>query len=226
VSVRPATALGWRLTGGAFVRSTGRSAGDLGPRSAGVEARWRGEVDVAWSVADQVHGRDVVVVDRPGAGRGVAADGLVTHLGGVALAVVTADCAPVALSSPEGVIGVAHAGWRGLEAGVLPATVAAMRALGASRVDAVLGPCIHPACYEFAGPELDRLVAVLGPGVAGTHTGGGPALDVPAAVAASLAAADARLVAEAGVCTSCSPEHWSWRARADTGRQATVVWRP
>ena len=79
----------------------------------------------------QVHGGRVVVVEDPaaaGARAGTEADALVTAAPGVALAVHTADCAPVALVSPEGVLGVAHAGWKGLEAGVIPAVAAAMPA--------------------------------------------------------------------------------------------------
>src|ERR687893_814709 len=68
--------------------------------------------------------------DPRGGVAGSAADALVSATGGCALAVLTADCAPVALASPEGVIGVAHAGWRGLVAGVLRRTVEQMGALG------------------------------------------------------------------------------------------------
>ena len=87
---------------------------------------------------------------------------------GCALAVLTADCAPVALASPEGVFGVAHAGWRGLVAGVLERTVDAMRALGATEIGAVLGPCIRAECYEFGPADLDRVAARLGDGVRAT----------------------------------------------------------
>jgi len=167
----------------------------------------------------------VVEVDHPGGASGEAADAAVSRSPGVALAVLTADCAPVAFRSGEGVIGLAHAGWRGLLAGVIEATVDAMRDLGATEVEAVLGPCIHPDCYQFGGADLDVLAARWGPSVRAEGPGGGPAFDLPAAVARSLERAGAELVGDAGVCTACSPAYWSWRGGRDRQRQATVVWR-
>jgi YfiH family protein len=208
------------------VRSTGRAEGDLSARSEGAGDRRRAVVDLTWSVPHQVHGADVIVVEEPGAGRDTDADALVTARGGVAIAVLTADCAPVAFASREGVAGVAHAGWRGLEAGVLQATVDAMRRLGATEVTAVLGPCIHPECYEFGAADLERLADRLGPAVRARRPDGGAAFDVPAGVAAALAEREVTLEPGAGVCTACSDGHWSWRARADPHRQAMVVWRP
>ncbi len=202
------------------------SDGDLSPGAPGFEGRRRAVVDLVWTVPRQVHGADVVIVDGPGAGDGEPADALVTAQRGVAIAVLTADCAPVGFASPEGVAGVAHAGWRGLEAGVLEATVAAMRQLGATEVTAVLGPCVHPECYQFGSADLDRIAGRLGPTVRARYPGGGDALDLPSGVRAALAGAGIPLVADADVCTACSDRHWSWRARADVGRQATVVWRP
>jgi YfiH family protein len=99
----------------------------------------------------------VVVVReaRPGPAT-VEADALVTDRPGVTLGVLSADCAPVLLADPEaGVIGAAHAGWRGALAGVIEATVARMGGLGAleGRIRAAVGPCIAQASYEV-GPEL------------------------------------------------------------------------
>ena len=103
----------------------------------------------------QVHGAEVVRVTEPWAvGAGPRADAMVTDRPGVALGIVTADCAPVLLADAEaGVIGAVHAGWRGAAAGVLEATVAAMRALGATYVRAAIGPCIRQNSYEV-GPDL------------------------------------------------------------------------
>lgn len=191
-----------------------------------VATRRRSVVDRPWTWLHQVHGARVIVVEGPGAGAGRAADGAVSRAGDTALAILTADCAPVALASPEGVIGAVHAGWRGLAAGVVEATVAAMRGLGATRVVAALGPCIGPECYHFGEAELQILVDRFGAGVRGRHRSGGGALDVPATVRAALDRAGAALVSDAGVCTACSPDHWSWRARGERERQAMVVWRP
>jgi polyphenol oxidase len=220
-----APGLRWSLPGEATAVFTDRDSGDLGGSGVDVEARRRSVVDRPWTLLRQVHGARVVVVDRPGAGGGEAADGSVTALDGVALGILTADCAPVALSSPEGVIGVAHAGWRGLQAGVVEATVAAMRRLGASDVEAVLGPCIHPCCYEFGAEDLAALSEQFGAAVESVDREGRAALDVPAAVEVALARVGVPLVGQVSVCTGCSGRHFSWRARRDPQRQATVVWR-
>ncbi|NGM44921.1 peptidoglycan editing factor PgeF [Rhodobacter sp. SGA-6-6] len=104
---------------------------------------------------NQVHSADVVTVAGPLSDR-PRADAMVTATPGLALAVLTADCQPVLFADPEaGVIGAAHAGWRGALDGVLEATVAAMETLGAKReaISAVIGPCISQAAYEV-GPEF------------------------------------------------------------------------
>lgn len=100
----------------------------------------------------QVHSTCVVEVDRPWPAEArPRADAMVTRTPGVALGILTADCAPVLLADPEaGVVGAAHAGWRGALDGVVEATIAAMQALGArsERVRAVVGPCIRQESYE------------------------------------------------------------------------------
>lgn len=217
---------GYLLMGPAAVRFTGRAEGDLGEHVPGVEARRRAVVDRPWSWLRQVHRAGVRVVERPGACAGDDGDAMVTAVAGAALSIKVADCAPVALLSPEGVIGAAHAGWPGLVAGVIPAAVDVMRRLGATEVAAALGPCIHPGCYEFGAADLDRVAAVLGDGVRSTTAWGTPALDVPGAVRVALARAGASLVHDEDVCTACSADHWSHRAGQDPQRQAMVVWLP
>lgn len=105
----------------------------------------------------QVHGVDVKAVEAPWPMTGrPRADGMVTTRPGVALGILTADCAPVLFADAEaGVIGAAHAGWRGALAGVVEATVHAMVRLGADarRIAAAVGPCIGGASYEV-GPEF------------------------------------------------------------------------
>ncbi|HUQ39110.1 MAG TPA: polyphenol oxidase family protein [Acidimicrobiales bacterium] len=190
-----------------------------------VAARRRAVVDLPWTWLHQIHGAGVVRVNLPGDGAGTKADAAVTAEEGCALAVLTADCAPVALASHEGVIGVVHAGWRGVAGGVIEAAVAEMEALGATGIEAALGPCIHAECYEFGPPELDRVAARLGAGVRATTAAGTPALDLPAAVRVALHRAGVETVTDVDVCTACSPDHFSWRARRETQRQAAVVWR-
>ncbi len=113
----------------------------------------------------QVHGAAVMVVRAPGAW-GEAdrpqADALVTDRPGLALGVVTADCAPVLFADAEaGVIGAAHAGWRGAVLGVIEATVAAMERLGAARarIAAAIGPCIRQPSYEVGADLRDAVLA-------------------------------------------------------------------
>jgi polyphenol oxidase len=105
----------------------------------------------------QVHSADVVTLPPTGPLPPIArADALVTDRPGVALAILTADCMPVLFADPQaGVIGAAHAGWRGALSGVLEATLDAMEGLGADRADisAVIGPCISQRAYEV-GPEV------------------------------------------------------------------------
>lgn len=212
-------------------RTTTRADGDLradlaaevlAPRRAAV-------VDLPWVWVRQVHGATVVVVDAATIDdvRGSEADALVTADAGVVLAVHTADCAPVVLTA-DGVVGIAHAGWRGLEAGVIEATVAAM-ATDPARIEARIGPCIHAECYEFGSADLDRLAARLGPAVRSRTAAGTPALDLPAAVRAACAAARVVVPPEAddpSRCTSCNAATWfSHRARGEVERMATVVWR-
>ncbi len=142
-------------------------------------------------VARQVQSPDVLAVDAPFAGDPPPADALVTATPGLALGIVTADCAPVLFADVRaGVVGAAHAGWRGARGGVIANTVAAMERLGAqrSRMVAAIGPCIAQASYEVDAPFRarftaadDRFFAPSGPG----HWH----FDLPGYVAAQLAAA-------------------------------------
>jgi hypothetical protein len=216
----------WTLVAGIRVRSTGNAQGDLSGSGEKVEARRRAVVDLPWTVLEQVHGARVVVVERPGAASGTEADATVATTSGAALAVLTADCAPVALASPESILGIAHAGWKGLRAGAIEATVTTMRRLGATRIEAVLGPCIHACCYSFGAEDLDGLASRLGQQVRAVDRRGSPAFDLPGGVKAALHSSGVVLVGDADRCTSCSDDHWSWRQAAVPFRQATVVWRP
>ena len=111
----------------------------------------------------QVHGDAVAVLDTPWPeDRRPLADALVTRRPGLALGIVTADCAPVLFAdSVAGVIGAAHAGWRGAVGGVLEATIEAMLGLGAQRARSVaaIGPCIRQPSYEVAADLRDAVLA-------------------------------------------------------------------
>jgi polyphenol oxidase len=153
----------------------------------------------------QVHGTRVVV-DAEGIEE---ADGQVTTVPGVAAMVLVADCLPVALAGPERV-GMVHAGWRGLAAGVLDGGVEATGAVAAA-----IGPGIGPCCYEVG----DDVRAVFG-----TRE---PTLDLNAIARARLEAAGVRDIHDCGLCTSCDAERFfsHRRDRGVTGRQAGLAWR-
>jgi YfiH family protein len=119
--------------------------------------------------AYQIHSASVVVVDQPWlAGKAPKVDAMVTRTRGIALGILTADCAPVLFADVKaGVIGAAHAGWRGALAGVTDSTIEAMERLGARRehIHAAVGPCIAQQSYEvdeafrarFAKADPDNL---------------------------------------------------------------------
>lgn len=207
---------------GTWHRFTGRVEGDLAPDSADVDRRRQRVIGGRWTWLRQVHGASVVVVDRPGQWAGEAADAAVTTTPGAVLSVSVADCAPVALLA-DGVVGVVHAGWRGLRSGIIAAAVAAVRQRGAGPIHAVIGPCIRPACYEFDEKELDQVVEALGPALRATTAQGRPALDLPGGVRAALREVGVETCQDLGPCTACSPRHWSHRAGADRQRQALVA---
>jgi len=104
----------------------------------------------------QIHSAEVVVAERPWTGERPRADAMVTRVPGLALGISTADCGPLLFADGEaGVVGAAHAGWKGALSGILEATLASMEGLGArrERTRIVLGPTIGPQAYEV-GPEF------------------------------------------------------------------------
>jgi hypothetical protein len=164
----------------------------------------------------QVHGAIVVRVTKPGEHAGRDGDAAVTDVPGAMLAVRTADCVPVVLEGDDAV-GVVHAGWRGLAAGVVQATCDAVGTVRRAHI----GPHIRPGCYEFGAADLDEVAAALGDGVRSTTAWGTPALDLTAGVRAALG--DIPIV-DPGACTACSDVYFSWRARQETERFATIAW--
>ncbi|MFB7468357.1 peptidoglycan editing factor PgeF [Streptomyces sp. NPDC056224] len=181
---------------------------------------------VVWM--NQVHGRDVAVVDGPwNAEAGIpSVDAVVTARRGLALAVLTADCTPVLLADPvAGVAGAAHAGRPGLVAGVVPAAVEAMVALGAEpgRIVARTGPAVCGRCYEVPAEMRDAVSEVV-PAARAETSWGTPAVDVVAGVHAQLAEAGVTGGLRSAVCTLESRDHFSYRRDRVTGRLAGYVW--
>ncbi len=212
----------------AVVTVSERSDGDLHPEQVPHDvlvARQMVATASRWVMLDQVHGIETYRCgpDTPLTSTVGVGDVLVGEASSVArpVAVWAADCAPVMLFDRQGVPVACHAGWRGLAAGVIDVAVAA----SAQPVVAVLGPCIHPCCYEFGERELAVVAAGVGvpvDEVAATTSCGAVALDVPAAVAAALSRHDVDLVVGGG-CTSCDGRWFSHR-RGDVERHAMVGW--
>jgi polyphenol oxidase len=173
--------------------------------------------------ARQVHGCRVVTVDEPWPGDPPEADALVTRTPGLAVGVLVADCVPVLLHAPaEGVVGVAHAGRRGMVGGVVQAAVASMRELGATGVRAVVGPSICPRCYEVPAELRDDVAAAV-PVAASVTRVGRPSVDVAAGVL-EQAAGVCQDVAQLPGCSAEDDDLFSYRRDGVTGRFAGVAW--
>ena len=161
----------------------------------------------------QVHGATVVLDDEADI---VDADGQISTRPGVAPLVLTADCLPVALVSP-GAVGMVHAGWRGLAAGVLEQAVSKM---GAGPFAAAIGPCARGCCY-VVGDEVREAL--------GADPVGSPApIDLPAIARERLASAGVETIDDCGLCTMCTDRSLFFSHRRDgprTGRQGGVAWR-
>jgi len=171
----------------------------------------------------QVHGAEVVVLEDLRTVAPPVCDGLVTTQPGVTLMARAADCVPVLLADPAGgIIGVAHAGRKGLVEGVVPAAVAAMRRLGADAITAWVGPHICGRCYEVPEAMRDDVCAHV-PEAWGTTSWGTPSVDLGAGVKAQLAGAGAEVV-DAARCTRESDDLHSFRRDGEgAGRLAGLI---
>jgi YfiH family protein len=178
----------------------------------------------------QVHGTVVAIHGAQANVTPVEADAAVTREPGVVCAVLTADCLPVLLADRHGTaVGVAHAGWRGLAAGVLERTVAAFVRIGVRADDLVawLGPAIGPAAFEVGADVLDAFDArdhaadarFLSSGPGKWHA------DLFGIARQRLADCGVTSVGGGGVCThSDSARFYSWRRDRDGGRMAALAW--
>ena len=177
----------------------------------------------------QVHGKDVVTLDRSSrTDAWPRADAAVTASTDVVCAVRVADCLPVLLSDVgAGCVGVAHAGWRGLAAGVLEATVDAMRALGSAQQIAWLGPAIGPAAFEV-GAEVREAVGTHDEAALACFTPGAPGkwhADLYALARLRLRSRGVHAVHGGGLCTRTDAKRFfSYRREPDTGRMAALIW--
>lgn len=184
--------------------------------------------------AYQFHSADALTVAEPPSGERPRGDALVTDRPGLLLGVLTADCAPVLLADAEaGVVGAAHAGWKGALAGVTDAAIVAMEALGADRgrIAAAIGPCIARRSYEVDDAFFARFAAVdpanewfFGEGREGHHR-----FDLEAYVAHRLAAAGVRRVEALGLDTYTDEDRFfsyrraTHRGEPGYGRQIALI---
>jgi YfiH family protein len=173
---------------------------------------------------DQVHGARIVDLDSAPSG---PADGAVTSRRGVVCAILSADCLPVLLTDRAGTrIGAAHAGWRGLAAGVLAAAVGAM-GLPSRDLLAWLGPAIGPNAYEV-GDEVRAAFLARDPAARAAFAAnarGRWQADLYSLARLSLAAAGVAAIYGGGSCTATEAERFfSHRREAPCGRMATLIW--
>ena len=186
----------------------------------------------------QVHSPRVVVAER--AWRMDArphADAMVSITPGLLLGILTADCAPILLADAEGgVVGAAHAGWRGALAGVAEATIDAMEALGArrGRIAAAVGPCIAQASYEVDEPFRSNFIGhdVTNRSFFRNGPAGRPHFDLEAYVVARLTGAGIGQIEASHLDTYADPDRFysyrraTHRGEADYGRQASLIALP
>jgi YfiH family protein len=186
------------------------------------------------ALVHQIHSADVLKVSAPTEPPRPRADALVTATEGIGLAILTADCQPVLFADPDaGVIGAAHAGWKGTLAGVLEATVEAMEALGAKRakISAIIGPSISQPAYEV-GDEFRAKFAEQDRDALRHFTQGKPGhfhFDLPGYGIQRLVAAGVGHASETGHCTYQNPDLFfsyrrsTHRLESDYGRLVSII---
>jgi len=186
--------------------------------------------------AYQIHSPQVVVADRPWPqSERPRADAIVTRTAGLAIGISTADCGPVLLADRHaGVIGAAHAGWRGALTGVIEATVAAMETLGAARhrMVAAAGPMIRQPNYEVGQELVDRFLADDAGNArhfAAAPRAGHALFDLAGYVVARLRQAQVAEIEDVGLCTYADPalffsyRRTTHRAERDYGRHVNAI---
>ena len=181
----------------------------------------------------QIHSADVVIVSDT-VQTGTKADAMVTNTTGIALGILTADCAPILFSDANaGVIGAAHSGWKGALGGIAAATVEKMEQLGANRdnINATVGPCISQRNYEVGEGFLEDFITEHPPATRFFANGkdGKYLFDLPSFCLTSLRNAGVRSAEWTGHCTYAEPDRFYSYRRAthlkepDYGRLISVI---
>jgi len=194
-------------------RGWGETAGEVLGRA--VEAA----PPVAW--ARQIHSARVLAARAGGCGEG---DALVAAERGLALSVITADCVPVVLAGPGGAAAV-HAGWRGLAAGVIGATLAELGDGNLSGWTAWIGPAIGPCCYEVSEDVAAEVAAASTAACVVPGKGERPHLDLQAAARRQLERGGVGEVVTVARCTRCHEDLWSYRRDGRGGRNHAFIWQ-
>jgi len=239
------------ISHGFFTRAGGVSEGVYASLNAGVgshdkpehvaenRARMAAAIGVAphcFLTAYQIHSPDVVVAEQPwGHSARPRADAIVTRVRQLAIGISTADCGPVLLAEPQaGIVGAAHAGWRGALTGVLEAAIGAMERLGGARphIVAALGPMIRQMNYEVGADLIERFRAED----AGSERFFVPAqraghalFDLAGYIRARLTRAGIAQIEDLGVCTYADPGRFfsyrrtTHRGEADYGRHVNAI---
>lgn len=236
------------VTHGFFGRAGGQSTGEFADNNvslavgddpvavlanrAGV-ARMMGFDPAQLCILKQVHSNHAETVTTPVGDRMIEADAMVTATPGLLLGILTADCTPILFADPEaGVIGAAHAGWRGAVDGVVEHTVEAMTAVGARRENIICayGPTIYGENYEVGEQFMADVLALHPDAAPHFHTppGGAPHFDLPGFVEEQVRRAGIERVERVGASTYANPGRYFSHRRAThqgtrTGRQIAVI---
>lgn len=168
---------------------------------------------------NQVHGNRIAIIEEQG-DEAPTADALVTGIPGITLAVMVADCIPLLLMSKE-VVAAVHVGRKGLMNSITPATIELMRDMGASSIQAIMGPSICGKCYEVSADIYHEVIAAH-PKAQSTTPEDTFSLDLPAALREVLATQSISVLDEFS-CTVEDPELFSYRRDGVTGRQAGLI---
>jgi YfiH family protein len=184
----------------------------------------------------QIHSPDVIVAEHPWTrANSPRADAIVTRVPGLAVGVGTADCGPVLFADGDaGVVGAAHAGWKGALTGVLEATIVAMEQLGAQRrrISAALGPMIRQPNYEVGAEFVERFIAAGAANrkfFAPASRPGHAMFDLAGFIKSRLEGAEIATIEDLGLCTYAEPARFfsyrrtTHRAEPDYGRHVNAI---
>lgn len=168
---------------------------------------------------NQVHGNRIAIIEEQ-SDEAPTADALVTGIPGITLAVMVADCIPLLLMSKE-VVAAVHVGRKGLMNSITPATIELMRDMGASSIQAIMGPSICGKCYEVSADIYHEVIAAH-PKAKSLTPEGTFSLDLPAALRVVLAD-ESIPVTDEFACTAEDSDLFSYRRDGVTGRQAGLI---